>query len=82
MASARNYKKEYAARSDKIKAYRKKNKVKDKMRTRARRKMKCGAGKEVDHKDNNAMNNNRSNLKCISRKANRQKGAKKTNSKR
>ena len=82
MASARNYKKEYAARADKIKAYRKKNKVKDKMRTRARRKMKCGKGMEVDHKDNNAMNNNRSNLKCISRKANRQKGAKKTNSKR
>ncbi len=82
MASARNYKKEYAARADKIKAYRKKHKVKDKMRTRARRKMKCGEGMEVDHKDNNAMNNNRNNLKCISRKANRQKGAKKTNSKR
>ena len=41
-----------------------------------------GKGKEVDHVDNNAKNNNRSNLKCISRKANRQKGAKKTNSKR
>lgn len=82
MAKERNYKKEYAARSTEIKAYRKKNKVKDKMRTRARRKMKCGKGKEVDHVDNNAMNNNRSNLKCISRKANRQKGAKKTNSKR
>jgi len=52
------------------------------MRTRARRKMKCGAGKEVDHVDNNAKNNNRSNLKCVSRKKNRQKGAKKTNSKR
>ena len=52
------------------------------MRTRARRKMKCGAGKEVDHVDNNAKNNNRSNLKCVTRKSNRQKGAKKTNSKR
>ena len=52
------------------------------MRTRARRKMKCGPGKEVDHKDNNPKNNNRSNLKCIPRKKNRQKGARKTNSKR
>ena len=82
MAKERNHKKEYAARKTYLKAYRKKNKVNDKHRTRARRKMKCGAGKEVDHKDNNPRNNNRSNLKCISRKANRQKGAKKTNSKR
>mgnify|MGYP006106060805 CR=1 FL=1 len=80
MAAERNHKKEYAARKEYLKAYRKKNKVKDKHRTRARRKMKCGKGKEVDHIDNNAKNNNRSNLKCISRKANRQKGARKTNS--
>jgi hypothetical protein len=79
---ARNHKKEYAARREYLKAYRRKNKDKDKMRTRARRKMKCGPGKEVDHVDNNAKNNKRSNLKCVSRKKNRQKGAKKTNSKR
>jgi len=79
---ARNYKKEYASRREYLKAYRKKNKGKDKMRTRARRKMKCGSGKEVDHVDNNANNNNRSNLKCVSRKKNRAKGARKTNSKR
>jgi hypothetical protein len=79
---ARDHKKEYAARREYLKAYRRKNKDKDKMRTRARRKMKCGPGKEVDHVDNNAKNNKRSNLKCVSRKKNRQKGAKKTNSKR
>jgi hypothetical protein len=62
---ARNYKKEYAARREYLKAYRKKNK-----------------DKEVDHVDNNANNNNRSNLKCVSRKKNRAKGARKTNSKR
>ena len=79
---ARNYKKEYAARREYLKSYRRKNKDKDKMRTRARRKMNCPAGKEVDHKDNNPKNNNRSNLKCVSRKTNRAKGARKTNSKR
>ena len=79
---ARDHKKEYAARKEYLKSYRRKNKDSDKMRTRARRKMKCGKGKEVDHKDNNPKNNNRSNLKCVSRKSNRQKGAKKTNSKR
>ena len=82
MAKERNHKKEYAARKEYLKAYRRKNKDNDASRTRARRKMKCGEGKEVDHKDNNPKNNNRSNLKCISRKKNRQKGAKKTNSKR
>ena len=61
MAKERNHKKEYAARKSYLKAYRKKNKVNDKHRTRARRKMKCGAGKEVDHVDNNPRNNN--NLK-------------------
>ncbi len=78
----RNHKKEYAARQEYLKSYRRKNKDKDKMRTRARRKMKCGNGKEVDHIDNNPKNNNRSNLRCVARTRNRQKGAKKTNSRR
>ena len=82
MAAERNHKKEYAARKEYLKAYRKRTQSKNTSRKRAARKMKCGKGKEVDHKDNNAHNNNRSNLKCISRKKNRQKGARKTNSKR
>ena len=79
---ARNYKKEYAARREYLKAYRKRTQDKNTSRKRAARKMKCGKGKEVDHKDNNPKNNNRSNLKCVSRLKNRQKGARKTNSKR
>ena len=82
MAEKRNHKQEYANRKEYLKAYRKKNKDKDKMRTRARRKLKCGAGKEVDHVDNNPKNKKDSNLKCVLRIRNRQKGAKKTNSKR
>ena len=79
---ARDYKAEYAKRAPYLKRYRKANKDKDASRTRARRKMKCGAGKEVDHKDGNPKNNNRENLKCVSRLKNRQKGARKTNRKR
>lgn len=82
MAAKRNWKKEYAARKEYLKAYRRKNKDKDASRARAKRAMKCPAGKEVDHKDGNPKNNKRSNLLCISRKKNRQKGARKTNSKR
>ena len=79
---ARDHKKEYAARKEYLKSYRRKNKDKDASRARAKRKMKCSGGKEVDHKDSNPKNNNRSNLRCVSRKKNRQKGARKTNSKR
>ena len=82
MAKSRNWKKEYAARKEYLKAYRRKNKDKDASRTAARRKLKCGAGKEIDHKDGNPKNNNRSNLKCVARKKNRAKGARKTNAKR
>ena len=82
MARKRNHKREYAQRREYLKAYRRKNKDKDASRARAKRAMKCSKGKEVDHKDNNPKNNNRSNLRCISRKKNRQKGAKKTNSRK
>ena len=40
MATKRNWKKEYAARKEYLKSYRRKNKDKDKMRKRASRKMK------------------------------------------
>jgi hypothetical protein len=79
---ARNHKKEYAARRSYLKAYRKRNQADNTSRKRAARAMKCPKGKEVDHKDNNPKNNNRSNLKCVSRLKNRQKGARKTNGKR
>jgi hypothetical protein len=82
MTRKRNHKKEYAQRREYLKAYRRKHKDKDASRARAKRSMSCPKGKEVDHKDNNANNNNRSNLRCISRKKNRQKGAKKTNSRK
>ena len=81
MARKRNHKREYAQRRDKKIAYRRAHKEEDKYRARARRAMKCGKGKEVDHIDGNPKNNNRSTLKCISRLKNRQKGANKTNAK-
>ena len=79
---ARNYKKEYAQRSEYLKAYRRAHKDKDAARHRARRALKPAAGMEVDHKDGNAMNNNRNNLQIVSRKQNRRKGARKTNAKK
>jgi hypothetical protein len=82
MARQRNHKREYAQRREYLKAYRRRNKDKDAARARAKRKMNCPKGEEVDHLDNNPKNNKRSNLRCVPRIKNRQKGAKKTNSRK
>jgi hypothetical protein len=71
---ARDYKKEYAARADKIKAYRRAHKADDAARARARRSMgKIPAGHEVDHVDGNPQNNAKDNLRIVPRKVNRRK---------
>jgi hypothetical protein len=80
---ARDWKAEYKARSGYLKAYRRAHKDEDASRHRARRSMgDIPAGYEVDHKDNNPNNNTKDNLRIIPRKANRAKGARKTNAKR
>lgn len=80
---ARDYKKEYQARAEELKAYRRAHRQQDASRARARRSMgNIPSGYEVDHKDNNPMNNTKDNLRIIPRKANRAKGARKTNAKR
>ena len=83
MAQERNWAKEYSKRSTYLKRYRKAHKKEDAARARARRSMgNIPAGKEVDHKDGNPMNNAKENLKIIPRKQNRQKGARKANKNR
>ena len=80
---ARDWKKEYRDRAEYLKSYRRAHKKQDAARARARRSMgSIPSGYEVDHKDNNPMNNSRENLKIVPRKANRAKGARKTNAKR
>ena len=76
---ARDHKAEYRARSGYLKAYRRAHKPQDAARARARRALKPKPGMEVDHKDGNPLNNNKSNLQITSRYANRVKGAEKTN---
>jgi hypothetical protein len=78
---ARDWKAEYKARASYLKNYRRAHRTEDASRARARRSMgDIPTGHEVDHKDNNPMNNSRDNLRIIPRKANRAKGARKTNS--
>lgn len=80
---ARDWKAEYKARSTYLKDYRRKHRKEDAARARARRSMgDIPPGHEVDHKDNNPMNNSRENLRIVPRKVNRAKGANKTNMKR
>lgn len=80
---ARDWKAEYRARATYLKDYRRKHRKEDAARARARRSMgDIPAGHEVDHKDNNPMNNSKGNLRIVPRKVNRAKGARKTNNTR
>lgn len=47
-------------------------------RNKARRKIKCPAGKDVHHRDGNPRNNKRSNLTCSGVRKNRSKNRHKT----
>jgi|TARA_R110002020_G_scaffold285986_1_gene501531 hypothetical protein len=70
----RNYKREYAlsgAKPNEKKNRASRNKVRRKMlKTGAVRK---GDGKDIDHIDKNPRNNNRSNLRVVSKRVNRAK---------
>lgn len=72
MAKARNYRREY----DKYQGTEKQKKRRAE-RNAARRKMveagkaHKGDGKDVDHKDRNTANNSKSNLRVVSKRANR-----------
>jgi hypothetical protein len=63
----RNYRKEYDDFHGK-----KKQREERSSRNKARRKKSCPKGKEVHHKDSNPKNNKSSNLKCLTRKKNRE----------
>lgn len=70
---ARNYKREYQQFHGKPEQIENRSK-----RNQAARKKKCGPGKEVDHKKplSRGGTNAASNLRCVTRKKNRQKGKK------
>jgi 5-methylcytosine-specific restriction endonuclease McrA len=69
----RDYAKEYAR--DHASKAAKKARAK---RNNAAKRMKCAKGQEVDHKKplSKGGSNKKSNLRCVSRRVNRQKGAK------
>lgn len=69
----RDYKHEYATYQGKPEQI--KNRA---MRNKARREAGCGKGQEADHKRplSKGGSNSRSNVRCVSRHANRVKGAK------
>lgn len=72
MAKKRNYRKEYdnyQGKPEQIKKRSNRNKARRKMV--AAGKAKKGDGKDVDHKDGNANNNSKSNLKVKSKTSNR-----------
>ena len=73
MAKKRNYRKEYDEYHGT--ATQRANRSK---RNQARRKARCPKGKEADHKVplSKGGTNARSNIRCVSRKANRRKGSK------
>lgn len=69
----RDYKKEYAAYHGKPEQIKRRAN-----RNKARRVLKAPKGLEVEHKDGNANNNSRSNLKLVSSKFQRKQGGAKS----
>lgn len=76
MTRHRDYKREYKYHGtpEQIKARVSRDKARDMMVKAG--KVKKGDGKEIDHIDGNPLNNSPSNLRVVSRKANREKGGK------
>ena len=64
--ATRNYKREYKKFQSSTKA--KKDRA---ARNKVNRKKKCGAGKEIHHRDGNPRNSSASNCVCVSISANR-----------
>jgi len=72
MPTARNYKKEYRdfqGKPEQIKRRAERNTARTKMESAGR--VRKGDGKDVDHRDLNTSNNSRSNLRVMSKSANR-----------
>jgi hypothetical protein len=72
MPTARNYKKEYRdfqGKPEQIKRRAERNTARAKMVSAGR--VRKGDGKDVDHRDRNTANNSKSNLRVMSKSANR-----------